>query len=118
LTSSRLEHRVYGDDPSIKERAMDVPIACTLTAAQHRSRTTELAALAERALLAREPIPGGERLTFARTPGTERDVDAAIAAERSCCSFLRFAVDRRDGRLVVDVTGPPEAHPVIAALFA
>jgi hypothetical protein len=95
---------------------MDIPIACTLTPAEQRTRTTDLAALAERALLAREPIAGGERLTFARN--AEVELEAAIAAERSCCAFLVFAVDRRDDRLVVDITGPAEARPVIAALFA
>jgi hypothetical protein len=97
---------------------VDIPIACTLTPSAQRNRAADLAALADRSLLAREPVPGGERLTFARTGDIERAIDAAVAAERSCCPFLRFDIDRRDDGVVLDVTGPAEAREVIAALFA
>jgi hypothetical protein len=94
------------------------PIACTLTPAQHRSRTRDLSDLARRALLTREPIDGGERLTFADSPAVERELSAAVAAEASCCSFLTMRLDRRDAGLVLDVTGPADARPMIAELFA
>jgi hypothetical protein len=96
---------------------MDTPIACTLTAAQYRDRTADLAQIADRHLLAREPIAGGKRLTLARSEAVEREVEAAIAAEAACCPFLRFALQRHDERLVLDVTGPADAQPIIAELF-
>jgi hypothetical protein len=97
---------------------MEPPIACTLSADQFRGRTDELAALAARALRSRKPTPEGERLIFADDPETEAELRAAVAAEASCCAFLRMDLDRREEGLVLDIAGPRDARPVIAALFA
>ena len=48
----------------------------------------------------------------------ERRLRELIAAESSCCSFLSFSLERVDGELVLDVTGPPDARPVIDLFFA
>ena len=94
------------------------PIACSLPADELRDRAADLSALAHCALLSRRPINHGERLTFIETPDVERALQAAVAAEAACCSFLTMRLDRRDGALVLDVTGPTESQPIIAALFA
>ena len=90
-------------------------IACSLTAADHRQRLADLDELRHDALLNRTSIPGGKRLTFAAT-ARER-VEAAIAAEAECCPFLTMDVHVADDRLVLDVTGPEEAAPIIEALL-
>ena len=97
---------------------MDDPIACQLSPAQYRERTAELSALASRALLARRQTPDGERLTFAEGEDTERELRAVIAAEASCCSFLRMDLQRSADGLVLTVVGPQDARPIIAELFA
>lgn len=97
---------------------MEPPIACTLTTDRYRGRIDDLAELAARGLRSREPTAEGERLTFADTPELERDLRAAIAAEAECCAFLRMDLQRGDDGLVLDIAGPPDARPVIAALFA
>lgn len=97
---------------------MDQTIACTLTAAAFRDRAAELSALAAGALRHRRPLPGGERLTFAGDPATERDLRAAVAAERKCCAFLDLHLRREGGHVILDVTGPDAAQPLIAELFA
>jgi hypothetical protein len=97
---------------------MSDPIACSLRPADHAERLRRLADLAERALVRREPLPGGERLVFADAPGVERDLRAAIAAEAACCPFLTLALERAEAGLVLDVTGPALARPIIAELFA
>ena len=94
-------------------RIMDKPIACALTADAFRARAAELAALAARALDARAPIPGGERLTFAGDPRTASDPHAAVAAERACCAFLDLDLRRQGDRLVLEVTGPDEVRPLM-----
>jgi hypothetical protein len=104
--------------PITQLAADDAPIACTLTPGEYRSRTRDLSDLARRALLTREPIDGGERLTFTDSPAVERELAAAVAAEASCCSFLTMRLDRRAAGLVLDVSGPADAQPVIAELFA
>ena len=97
---------------------MEQPIACTLGAAEYKDRTAELAALAERALRSREQTPDGERLVFADGVDVERDLRSMIAAESSCCAFLRMDLVRRDEGLVLDIAGPRDARPIIAELFA
>jgi hypothetical protein len=97
---------------------MDAPIACTLTPGQYHCRTAELAALAKRALRSREQTAHGERLTFDADDEIERELGTAVAAEASCCAFLTMDLQRRDDRLVLDISGPQDARPIIAELFA
>lgn len=92
------------------------PIACTLTPAQYADRTDQLAALAARALRSREETAAGARLIFTDTPDTERELRGVIAAEASCCAFLRMELERTGDGLVLDIAGPREARPIIAKL--
>ena len=95
----------------------DAPIACTLTPGQYADRTGGLAALAARALRTRKQTAAGERLVFTDTSDIERELRAVIAAEASCCAFLRMELERTDDGLVLDVAGPQDARPIIAELF-
>jgi hypothetical protein len=97
---------------------MEQPIACILSPGQYKSRTNDLAAIAARALRSREQTTDGERLTFEDSEETERELRAAIAAESSCCAFLRMDLQRADDALVLDIAGPQDARPIIAELFA
>ena len=100
------------------EAATDAPIACTLTPGEYADRIGELAALAARALRTREQTVDGERLVFADSAATERQLRAVIAAEAGCCAFLRMDLQRTGEGLVLDVAGPHDARPIIAELFA
>ena len=97
---------------------MDQPIACTLRPTEYTDRTAHLRELAAGVLRAREPLDDGERLTFAPGAETERRLRDAIAAEASCCAFLRMDLRAQDDALVLDITGPAGSRPIIAALFA
>ena len=94
------------------------PIACSLSSADLAQRTQELAALRREALVGRTRIPGGVRLAFADTPGIAARIRAAIAAEAECCPFLTLRLDHDGDRLVLDVTGPQDAMPIIEEMFA
>ncbi|HEU4656072.1 MAG TPA: hypothetical protein VFR97_01040 [Capillimicrobium sp.] len=93
-------------------------VACALTSSAYQDRIAQLADAAARTLVSRRPIDGGERLTFTDTPEAERELRAAIAAESACCSFLGMSLTRTRDGLVLDVTGPEAAQPIIAQLFA
>lgn len=93
-------------------------IACTLTPGQYQARTGRLAALAARALRTREHTDDGERLTFDGADEIERELREVIAAEASCCAFLRMDLRRSGDRLVLDVAAPEDARPIVQALFA
>src|SRR5688572_801922 len=97
---------------------MDQPIACSLSAADFETRRRDTGALASEALRSREPLANGASLTFAASEDTERKLRDVIAAEADCCPFLRFALDRDGDTLRLDVTGPDDAQPIIAELFA
>ena len=96
----------------------EIPIACTLDPAEMRDRVTSIDALLSDALLDQREIPSGLRTTFRDTPEVERRVRELVAAESRCCAFLSFAVGREDGALWLDITGAPEARPVIDQFFA
>ena len=97
---------------------MNKPTACTLSAADYATRRDDITRIARTPLRSREPLDGGARLTFAASDATERDLQAVIAAENECCSFLHFALERDAGMLRLDVTGPHDAQPIVAELFA
>lgn len=40
-----------------------------------------------------------------------------VAAESACCAFLEFALGHEDGDVVLDITGPQGARPVIDMFF-
>lgn len=112
-----------GPDPMTKLRpavrgvvgAIVDPIACTLGRSGMITRVNEWrSALA--AVVDRGPVPGGMRLELGPDAPLEEIVRLS-AAEQECCAFLSFTitVDRR-GR-ALEVTGPPDAEPIIADLF-
>jgi hypothetical protein len=96
---------------------MDQPIACTLTSADYAQRMHDTAQLAQRALRSRQPIPDGTRLTFETSADTERQLRRIVAAEARCCAFLHMDLRPADDALILDITGPGEAEPLIAHLF-
>jgi hypothetical protein len=106
---------------------MDDPIACSLTVAERSERSERseraererwIAELGARWLRFREPLPDGVRLVFALDPVPEREVRALVAAEAQCCPFLGFRLGQAGDALVLEVTGPKEAQPIIDELFA
>jgi predicted ester cyclase len=97
---------------------MDHPIACSLSSADYAARRDEIAAIARTALRSRAPMADGSRLTFDASPDTEERLRTVIANEADCCSFLRFDLRKSGDTLELDVTGPADAEPIIAELFA
>ena len=54
-----------------------------------------------------------------RANGTTRErLEAIIAAEASCCSFLRFKLTDEGGTLTLTITAPAGAEPVAHDLTA
>lgn len=94
------------------------PIACSLTAAEYRKRVADTGQVARDDLLERQPITGGARLSFDDTPGVHERLEAFVAAESECCPFLTMNLRTTDGRLILEVTGPELAAPIIEDLFA
>jgi len=96
----------------------DLPIACTLSRESLAARLVLIDALAADGLLGRTPTTAGIRVRLRDTPEIEQRTRELVVAESACCAFLDFHLDRRDGDLVLDISGPEDARPVIEMFFA
>jgi hypothetical protein len=96
----------------------DIPIACTLSPDGLQARLALIDALAADGLLDRTPTASGMRVRLRDDPGIEQRTRELVAAESRCCAFLTFELGRDAGDLVLDITGPEDARPVIDLFFA
>ena len=86
----------------------DLPIACTLTAAELKERRDGvLPGLLGRAL-ERHPVANGYRWVLSAADDLSAVV-SVIETERRCCRFLRFVVaaEADGGPISLEVSGPP-----------
>jgi hypothetical protein len=96
----------------------DPPIACTLTPDGMTARLALIDALAADGLLDRTPTDAGLRVRLRDTPDIEQRTRELVAAESACCAFLDFDLRHEGGDLVLEISGPGEARPVIELFFA
>jgi hypothetical protein len=96
----------------------DLPIACTLTPDGMTARLALIDALAADGLIDRTLTDAGLRVRLRDTPDIERRTRELVAAESTCCAFLDFTIGHEGGELVLDISGPELARPVIEMFFA
>ncbi len=96
----------------------DLPIACTLTPDGMNARLALIDALAADGLLDRTATDAGLRVRLRDTPEIEQRTRELVAAESACCAFLDFDVRHDDGGLILEISGPADARPVIDLFFA
>lgn len=90
------------------------PIVCTLAPEGVADRYAEWhAALAE--ATTRESIDRGVRARFASNIDVA-GLAALAAAEQDCCRFFTFGLTIDTDGVALEITGPPDAQPIIAAL--
>ena len=82
-------------------------IACALSAEELSARLAEIRALGAEALLG---VDGPGALRFRNDEATRRRLEAIVAAESECCSFLAFDLKSRDDELELRVTAPDGAE--------
>ena len=97
----------------------DLPIACTLSAAELEERRVGLlpglAARAHRRLA----LPQGCQWQFEPADDLLAEIMTVIVAERRCCRFLHFSVfvEADAGPIVLELTGPPGTREFLEALI-
>ena len=96
----------------------ETPIACSLSSDDMTERMALIDELAVDGLVDRQSTDAGVRVRLRDTPDIEARTRRLIAAEASCCPFMTFDLRRDGGALVLDITGPPEARPVIDMFLA
>ena len=93
----------------------DSPIACSLNAPDLRARLDEIGALGRDALLSTE---ADGTMRFRANETTRERLEAIIAAEATCCSFLRFDLTDEGDTLTLTITAPAGAEPIAHDLTA
>jgi hypothetical protein len=96
----------------------ELPIACSLTAAELPKRLTEIAALGREALVDVRNESTRAELRFADRAGVHQRVDAIVAAESECCAFLTMRVSNPPGLVVLNIEAPEDAELVLQELVA
>jgi len=89
--------------------ALDVPIACSLTAEEQTERGDSFQRLFSTAEAVSE-LPNGYRLQFSNEHEWIRRAVELIIAERECCPFFRFSLEFEPGggSVWLEVTGPDD----------
>ena len=96
----------------------DIPIACTLPPDGFTARLGLIDALAADGLIDRTDTERGVRVRLRDTPEIEQRVRELVAAESECCAFLDFTLGGDGDAIVLDISGPADARPVIELLFS
>ena len=94
----------------------ELPIACTLTAEEMPHRLAEMTALGRGSLLAVDADGAAYVLRFRPGAETRRRLEAIVAAESQCCSFLDFELSEQPDALALTIAGPELAQPLITDL--
>jgi len=105
---------------NVRERAderADLPIACALAPTAGAERLMRWRALLEMAPSEVERGPNQIRIRVAHAPGVAAELDALVAAERACCSFVEWDVERDGDWCQLRIHGSAEGLDAIAAIF-
>ena len=91
----------------------DRPIACALSATEYPRRLAEMRALGAAALIDADTGPTRAMLRFAAGAGARDRVEAVVAAESECCSFLDMSVTDEPDMVALTINAPAEAALVL-----
>ena len=83
-----------------------VPIACTLSAQDGKSRLERWRKLGRQAAPTMRRTTNTIVVTYSATAGVEDELALLAGAESQCCSFLTWDVAVVDGRPTLTVTSP------------
>jgi hypothetical protein len=84
--------------------AEQLPPSCSLQGRELRERLDEIAALGTESLLGQEVDGDRQILRFRNDPETRRRLEALVAAESECCSFLDLSLEHRAEEIVLTVS--------------
>src|SRR4051794_27115068 len=96
----------------------DLPIACSLSAAELPARLAEMNALGRSALVGVERTDTTAVLRFRPGAQTSARLAAVVAAEARCCAFLDMALRETPDALALTISAPRDAAPVLDELVA
>lgn len=95
----------------------ELPIACSLSAAELSVRLAEIADLGRAALLEVHAEGTRAELRFAGESDVRERIDAIVAAESICCAFLTMRVSDAPPDVVLSVEAPQGAAIAVRQLI-
>ena len=96
---------------------MDEPLACTLTDPELAERRHTVLNELRRATVRTDRLPNGYAYDFRFSVEMVSQLERLVALERQCCQFLAFNIIETPNMIRLEVTGSPEAAPVIEDFF-
>jgi DNA-binding transcriptional MerR regulator len=105
-----------GPDCGCLASTADPGVMCTLSDTDRDARGEDWRALLA-TVTAREPIPGGLRLTWVADSELAANVARLAAEEQGCCAFFDFSLHLNPSALVLDVRAPAAAADLVVSLF-
>ena len=96
----------------------ELPIACSLSAAEFPARMAQMAELGRDALVDARVDGAHAQLRFVAGEAVRERVERFVEAESRCCAFLTFALADTPGEMVVSIDAPMDAEGVLAELVA
>jgi hypothetical protein len=97
---------------------MQPPIACSLSASELPARLAEMTDLGRAALLDADIQDRRAVLHFAPDAGVRERVEGIVAAESQCCAFLEMQIAEAPDEIVLSITAPDGAEPVLDELVS
>lgn len=91
------------------QQRTQLPIACTLGPDEGADRIAQWRRLIRRSLIDREETPGLLTLRFRSTDEVAAELTRLVEAERSCCSFLDWALVNDGETCTLRIAGDDEA---------
>jgi hypothetical protein len=98
---------------------MDLPVLCTLSETELRERRATVLDSMKAETIEAVAVPQGYAYKFSATPEILSKLAHVISLEHQCCRFLTFKMilEAASDKVVLEITGPAEAVPVIADFF-
>lgn len=96
----------------------ELPIACSLSAAELPGRLAEMADLGRSGLRGVERRDARAVLRFRADPEIRERLAAVVAAEAECCAFLDIALSDDDDGVALTISAPADARPILDELVA
>ena len=97
--------------------ANDVPVACTLGAAELETQGERWETLYAGAGTERTPTAAGLHVSFRRDPDVERELRELVAVEVECCKGADWRVETGSTEIVLEISSRGEGIPVIQSWF-
>lgn len=94
----------------------ETPIACSLDPGHLQRRLDEITKLGTESLITRKADGDRHVLLFRKNAGTRHRLEAIVAAEAQCCSFLDLSLTQEGDELVLSIVAPAGAELIAAQL--